>query len=71
MLLCLWGSLGKNTGVGCHSSPMESSRPRDQTHVSCIAGRFFTISATLGSSCGLLATCVCPLPSGVLGNITK
>ena len=26
--------------------PRESSRPRDQTQVSCIAGRFFTIWAT-------------------------
>ena len=40
---------GKNTRVGCHSS-ISSSRgsswPRQQTHISCIAGRFFTCWAT-------------------------
>ena len=39
-LLCPWNSPGKNTGVGCH---FLSSQPRDQTRVSCIAGRFFTV----------------------------
>ena len=28
------------------SSPRESSRPRDQTHVSYMTGRFFTVGAT-------------------------
>ena len=36
-------SLGKNTGVGCH---LGSSQTRNQTQVSCIAGRFFIVWAT-------------------------
>ena len=34
---------GKNTGVGCHFllQGIFSSQPRDQTCVSCLAGRFF------------------------------
>ena len=39
-------SPGKNTGVGCHALSRGSSQPRDKIQVSCIAGRFFTISAT-------------------------
>ena len=39
-------SPGKNTGVGCHALLQGIFWPRDQTHVSCIADRFFTISAT-------------------------
>ena len=34
MLLCLWDSPGKNTGVGCHASFRGSSWPRNQTRVS-------------------------------------
>ena len=41
-----WGSPGKHIGVGCHTLLQESSRPRDWTRVSCIAGRFFTSWAT-------------------------
>ena len=44
-LLCPWGSLDKNTGVGCRFFLQESSQPRDWTHVSyvsCFAGKFFT-----------------------------
>ena len=41
------GSLGKNTGVGCHFLLQGSSWPRDRTEISCIAGRFFTIQATM------------------------
>ena len=37
-----WDSPGKNTGVGAISFSRGSSRPRDRTRVSCIAGRFFT-----------------------------
>ena len=37
-----WNSLGQNTGVGSHSLLQESSKPRDQTQVSRIAGGFFT-----------------------------
>ena len=33
---------GKKTGVGCISFSMGSSRPRDQTTISCTAGGFFT-----------------------------
>ena len=36
----------KNTGVACTFSSRVSSQPRDQTQVSRIAGRFFTIWAT-------------------------
>ena len=39
-------SPGKSTGVGCHSFSRGSSRPRDQTQLSRIAGRFFTVWAT-------------------------
>ena len=39
-------SLGKITEVGSHFLLLGSSRLRDQTQVSCIAGRFFTIWAT-------------------------
>ena len=42
-LLCPWDSLGKNTGVGCHSLLRGSSRPRDWIQVSRISDRFFTI----------------------------
>ena len=39
-------SPGKNTGVGYHALLQGSSQPKDRTHVSCIAGRFFTVWAT-------------------------
>ena len=45
-LCCPWDSPGKNTAVGCHSLLQEIFQPRDQTQVSCIAGRFFTVWAT-------------------------
>ena len=35
-------SLGKNTGVGCHSLFQGSSQPKDQNCICCIAGGFFT-----------------------------
>ena len=41
-----WNSPGQNTGVGSLSLLQGSSQPRDQTQVSCIAGRFFTSWAT-------------------------
>ena len=41
--LCPWNSPGKNTGVSRHFLRQGSSRPRDQTAGSYIAGRFFTI----------------------------
>ena len=42
-LLCPRDSPGKSTGVGCHALFRGSSRPRDRTQLSCIAGGFFTI----------------------------
>ena len=39
-LLCPWDSPGKNPGVVAMSSLRRSSRPRDQTQVSHIAGRY-------------------------------
>ena len=44
-LLCLWDSLGKNSGVGGHALLQGSSQLRDWTQVSCIAGGFFIIWA--------------------------
>ena len=41
-----WNSLGQNTEVGSLSISRGSSQPRDQTQVSCMAGRFFTSWAT-------------------------
>ena len=41
-----WNSPGQNTGVDSSSFLQGSSQPRDQTQVSCIAGRFFTSGAT-------------------------
>ena len=41
-----WDSPGKNTGVGCHFLLQGIFPPRDRTHVSDTAGRFFTIWAT-------------------------
>ena len=42
-LLCPWNSPGRNTGVGSHSLLQDVFQPRNQTRVSCIVGRFFTI----------------------------
>ena len=36
---------GEDTGVDCHALLQGSSQPRDQTQVSHIVGRFFTIWA--------------------------
>ena len=44
--LCPWNSPGKTTGVGCHSLLQEIFLTRDQTQVSWISGRFFTIWTT-------------------------
>ena len=41
-----WNSTGQNTGVSYHALLQGSSHPRDQTQVSHIAGRFFTVWAT-------------------------
>ena len=38
-----WNSLGQNAGVGGLSFLQGSSQPKDQTQVSRIADRFFTI----------------------------
>ena len=45
-LLCPWDSPRRNTGVSYHFFLQGSSRPRDWTQVSRVAGRFFTIWAT-------------------------
>ena len=51
-LACPWNSLGKDTGVEKKRGILAwiaipfsrgHSQPRDQTQVSCITGRFFTI----------------------------
>ena len=56
-LLCPQDSPGKNTGVGCHFLYRGSSRPKDLTWVSCIAGGFCTDWATREASkpelCGI------------------
>ena len=44
-LFCAWNSPGKNTRVVAIPVSRGSSQPRDQTWVSCTAGRFFTIWA--------------------------
>ena len=41
-----WNSPGKNTGVGSHSLLQKIFPTQDWTRVSCIAGVFFTVSAT-------------------------
>ena len=55
-----WNSPGQNTGVGSLSL-LQGIFPRNQTRVSCIAGRFFTnwtmrevdwVTFTLGFPCG-------------------
>ena len=45
-LLRPWDFLGKSTGVGCLFLLQGTSRPRDQTQVSCTVDRHFTIWAT-------------------------
>ena len=45
-LLYPWNFLGKNTGVDCHFFLQISFQPRDQTQISHITGRFFSIWAT-------------------------
>ena len=48
-LLCPWGLSRQESGVGCHALLQGIFLPRDQTQVSCvscIAGGFFTTSAT-------------------------
>ena len=45
MLLRRWDSPGKNTAVGCHFLLQEIFLTKDRTHISCIAGGFFTTEA--------------------------
>ena len=40
-----WAFPGKNTAVGCYFLLQGIFLPMDQTHNSCIAGRFFTTEA--------------------------
>ena len=42
-LLCLWNSLGKNTGVGCHSLLQGIFLTKDRIQASCTAGRFLIV----------------------------
>ena len=35
--LCPWNYPGKNPGVSCHSLLQGSSRPRNQTFISCVS----------------------------------
>ena len=44
-----WNSTGKKTGVGGHSLLQGIFPTQGSTHVSCIAGRFFTSWATRGA----------------------
>ena len=43
---CPWDFPGNSTGVDCHFLLRGSSQPRDQTQVSCIVDRCFTVWAT-------------------------
>ena len=53
-LLCPWNIPGKNTGWVSISFSRGSSHPRDQIHVSCLAGdRFFTTEPPGKSRCSL------------------
>ena len=45
-LLCPWDSSGKNTRVSCHFFLQRIFPTRNQTRVSRIVGRFFTVWAT-------------------------
>ena len=58
-----WISPGWNTGKGSLSLLRGSSQPRDQTQVSCIAGRFFTSWSHKGSP-RILEWVVYPFSSG-------
>ena len=54
-LLCLWDSLGKNTGVGCLALSRGSSQPRDWA---CV----FTTSTTWEAPYCRILLCICCLP---------
>ena len=45
-VFCPWDLPGRNTEVGCISFSSGSSLPRDQTQVSWISGKIFTVWAT-------------------------
>jgi len=49
MFLCPWDSPGTNTGVGCHALLQGIFPSQGSNLVSCIAGGFFTVSATKNS----------------------
>ena len=51
-------SPGKNTRIGCHALLQGSSQPRDETWVSCIAGRLFTVWATRQAHCRWTLYCL-------------
>ena len=59
-LLCPWDSPGKNIEWVVISFSRGSSQPRDQTQVSCIAGRLFTVWATRKAMTNVRACTNCP-----------
>ena len=50
-LVCPWNSLGKNTGVSCHSLLQGIFQSQGSNQGLCALGRFFIIGATREASC--------------------
>ena len=46
MLLCLWDSPGKNTGIGCHALLQRIFLTQESFLSAALASGFFTTSAT-------------------------
>ena len=67
-LLCPWNSPGKNTGVGCHSLLQGIFRPRDQTQISCIVGRFFNHLSHQGSPTSTIVNSLPPISHSILSK---
>ena len=61
-LLCSWDFPGMNTGVACHFLLQRSFQLRDETHISCLAERFFSWETLNNSSEPIIPICshVCP-----------
>ena len=55
-LLCPWDFPGKSTGVGFHFLVQVIFLCRDQTHISCLTGRFATTESPV---CVCVCVCVC------------
>ena len=66
-LLCQWDSSGRNTGVGCHALLQGIFQPRNQTQVSCIAGRFLMSEQSKQESFNLKN----PLPKLFLTSVVQ